>query len=407
MAENRIAFVINSLSNGGAERLASNLSLQLSRQYEIDFIVNDLQHLDYPYRGNVISLNMPANRNRMGTGYQILTLIRRVRLLRKLRRSRSFAAVISFSEMSNLANVLSSVGKDKTLISFHTSPEGYSSKSWKYRVLTKYILPFCLQRADHTVSCSKEIADELMAKHQLSEERSVVIYNGIDFKRIQSLCKESLPEQLSAQLDKKGAYLLISVGRLTAVKGHTHLIRVVKKLRDDGMNVRLLILGEGELRSDLEKQIHDLGLKNEVIIPGFAENPYACMAQADIVVQPSRHEGFSNVILEALAVGVPCVATDHVTGAREILAPETDYHHKLTDRVERAAYGVLVPVCRLDAEEEQASCTAEELMMADGIRELLTDRELAEHYRAVAVMRAKELDIAAVASQWADLIEGR
>lgn len=397
--------VINSLSRGGAERTVSNLSRFLSGQYDIDLVVNDLQHLQYPFFGQIISLKMPPDRNVMGVGYQIRALIKRTGVLRKLRKKFRYTAVISFSEMTNLANVLSRGAGGKTVISCHNSPRERLRDGWKYRLILKYLLPFCLQRADRTVSCSKEIADELISEYALPVSRSAVIYNGVDNEKIRSMARDPLPDDTGFSAWAENQKLLVSVGRLTPQKGQKHLIRAVKELRENGLNVKLLILGEGELRHELEKLVCDLDMSGDVLLPGFSENPFPFMARADAFVSASLYEGFSNVLLEALACGVPCVSTDHVSGAREILSPETDYRQKTTAEAEKAAYGILVPVCEKEAEGSEDPWTAEELLLADAIREILTDAELSTNYRAAALKRARELDIASASGQWCRLIE--
>ncbi len=404
MAKKRIAMAVNTLSRGGAERTVSNQSLILSAWYDIDIIVNDTHHLEYPYRGQIISLGMPRDRNRMGAGYQILALIRRTALLRKLRKERQYAAVLSFSEMTNLANVLSRRAGGKTIISCRNAPKKQLREGWKYLLALKCLLPFCVRRADRTVSCSKEIADELCSYCGLPASRSAVIYNGVNSEKIRALAQEPIPDGAGVSACAEGRKLLVSAGRLTAQKGQAHLIRAVKKLREDGLDVKLLLLGEGELRPALEKLARGLGLNGDVLLPGFSENPFPFLTRADAFVSASLYEGFSNVLVEALACGVPCVSTDHVSGAREILAPETDYRRKTTAETEKAAFGILVPVCEKEPEGAEA-WTEEEARLADAIREVLTDAELSAHYRAAALKRADELDLASVSRQWRALIE--
>ncbi len=406
MQKKHIAFVINTLSNGGAERLASNLSLRLSERYDIDLIVNDLQHLDYPYRGRVISLNMPADRDRMQTAYQLRTLITRTRILRRIRRKDAYHAVVSFSDMSNLANVLSRSGRDRTIISYHCAIRESMNNKLKCRAVGRALLSFCLWRADRTVCVSKGIEEELRERYGLPSGTSSVICNGVDVERIQRMSQAPLPAWWETAADR-ACRIIVTVGRLEAQKGQAHLIRAVGKLRDDGWNVKLVIFGEGKLRPDLESLVSRLELNHEVIFAGFTENPYPSLAHADVFVMPSQYEGFSCAVVEALACGVPCVSTDYFAGAREIFAPDTDRRDNNSDRIEKAAYGILVPVCENDTADERTSCTEKEMLMAEGIREILTDRELAEHYRTMAVKRARELDVSFTCNQWMDVIEGR
>jgi glycosyltransferase involved in cell wall biosynthesis len=115
---------------------------------------------------------------------------------------------------------------------------------------------------------------------------------------------------------------LVACGRLTLAKGFDDLIRAVRRLDDEGFRIRLVILGEGELRPDLEATILNLGLQDRVTMPGFVSNPFSLMSQADLFVSSSRWESFGNVVIEAMALGVPVVAT--ATGAApDLIANDT------------------------------------------------------------------------------------
>lgn len=123
----------------------------------------------------------------------------------------------------------------------------------------------------------------------------------------------------------------------------------------------------------------------------------------------SSHEGFSVALLEALACGVPVVSTDHNTGAREILAPDTDYRVKRKEGIEEAAYGILVPVCRGEWQGEPEPVTAasrEERTLAEALHRVLTEKDLAEHYREAALKRAYQLSLERTCSQVIRAIEG-
>ena len=399
----RIAILINTLIIGGAERTVSNLSLYLAGKYDIDIIVNDDLRQDFPYGGNLVSLNVPPSLQCFGFIYPLYALLRRGQVLKKRGKERQYAAVLSFSEMTSLTNVLCRDGRSKRIISIRNSIRKSAERSLIYKLYAKTILGYCIRHADKTVSCSREIEKELMAGYGLAPDRSRVIYNGLDLERIRALSKE--PPAEFANVLSGGEHLIVSVGRLTHQKGHRHLIRAVKKLRDDGMRIRLMILGEGDLRSDLEKLIRALGLEETVLLPGFVKNPFPYVARADAVVFPSLYEGFSNAIAEALACGAPCISSDHVSGAREILAPESDFSRKVVDRIDHARYGILVPVCDGAFREPGADLSKEELLMAEAVRELVSDPDLAAGYRTASVQRAAELGAGRICRQWADLID--
>jgi glycosyltransferase involved in cell wall biosynthesis len=123
--------------------------------------------------------------------------------------------------------------------------------------------------------------------------------------------------------------VIVSAGRLDTQKDYPTLIRAFDTLRRR-RHVRLLILGEGPERAALTALIGELGREDDVALPGFVANPYPHIARAAVFALSSAWEGFGYVLVEALALGIPVVATDCPSGPAEILAG--------------GRYGQLVPV---------------------------------------------------------------
>ena len=124
------------------------------------------------------------------------------------------------------------------------------------------------------------------------------------------------------------------MGRLTHQKDFSTLIRAVSKVLNE-TGVKLVIVGEGDDRADMEKLIRELGIHESCELPGFVGNPYSYLKNTDVFVLSSRWEGLPNALLQALAVGTPVVSTDCPSGPREIL--------------EHGRWGRLVPVEDVDA----------------------------------------------------------
>lgn len=140
---------------------------------------------------------------------------------------------------------------------------------------------------------------------------SVVLYNVIEETDI-------LHKANAFSVPRDGIPALVAVGRLTAQKGFDRLIEACARLKNEGYVFSLDILGEGPDRQMLEQSIQESGLTGAVQLRGFQENPYPYIRSADLVVCPSRYEGFSTVVTEALILGKPVVTTD-CSGMRELL----------------------------------------------------------------------------------------
>jgi glycosyltransferase involved in cell wall biosynthesis len=200
---------------------------------------------------------------------------------------------------------------------------GEDDLRWKlYPELARWFYPW----ADGVTAVSKGVADDLAQAIRLSPSHIQVIYNPI--VTCDLLKKSKAP--LEHPWFKAGEIpVILGVGRLTAQKAFSVLIEAFAQVRKS-YPTRLLILGEGEERPQLEALIRQLGLEQDVNLPGFVSNPYPYMAHAALFVLSSRWEGLPTVLVEAMSLRTPVIATDCPSGPREILR--------------NGQYGQLVPV---------------------------------------------------------------
>jgi glycosyltransferase involved in cell wall biosynthesis len=180
--------------------------------------------------------------------------------------------------------------------------------------------------ADAVTAVSEGVAVDLVRAAKLSPSHVQVIYNPIVTPDLQKK-SESLLEHPWFRTGEPP--VVLGVGRLTAQKAFSVLIEAFAKVRKS-QPARLLILGEGEERPMLEALTKELGIEQDVNLPGFVSNPYSYMAHAALFVLSSRWEGLPTVLVEAMSLRTPVIATDCPSGPREILR--------------NGQYGQLVPV---------------------------------------------------------------
>ena len=145
-----------------------------------------------------------------------------------------------------------------------------------------------------------------------------VLYNTIESDVIREKSKESVEGLVRGQIK------LISVGTLKQVKGYDRLLRIAKRLRQEGENFHLYILGVGLMQAEMEKYIDENNLTECVTLLGYDTNPYKYVANCDLFVCSSYSEGFSTAATEALIVGTP-VVTVEVSGMKEMLGENNEY----------------------------------------------------------------------------------
>lgn len=234
-----------------------------------------------------------------------------------LRREKPDALVTAHTHVNIVSIALCKLAfvPTKVMVTIHTatSRDDESGKSKRKRLnkaLSKLTYPF----ADHIVAVSSPVADDLAEYLGLKRERIEVIYNPVVGQAMLDKSKSDVEHPFF----ESGEQVILSVGRLTEQKDYATLLRAFQKLREH-KKAKLIILGEGEEREALEKLAQSLGVNQALDLPGFLPNPYAFMRKADLFVSSSAWEGLPTVMIEALALGLPVVATDCPGGTREIL----------------------------------------------------------------------------------------
>ncbi len=229
--------------------------------------------------------------------------------------------------------------------------------------------------ADAIVGVSGGVADRLRKMPGVRDGSIHVIYNPTWHPRIEARAREAVAH---AWLSEQGAPVIVAVGRLERQKDFPTLLDAFAQIRQR-RQARLVVLGEGSLRGNLETLARQLGVAEDLSMPGFVKNPFAYMARASVFVLSSIHEGFPNVIVEAMACGTPVVSTDCPSGPSEIL--------------DGGRYGPLVPVGDSKAlaaaiEQQLDQPTAPDLLRARA-REFSVEASANAYLRLVEELHAR------------------
>lgn len=331
----RLALFLPSLRGGGAERVMVHLARGFAeRGFQVDLV---LAKAEGPYLAEVPPsvrvVDLRASR-------VLFSLPGLVRYLRKERPYALLSALNHANVIVCLAHRLARV-PSRLVISEHNTLSASRPQNARGRLLP-WFMRWTYPWADAVIAVSQGVAEDLVRTLGISAERVKVIYNPVVDDDLLTKSKEPLDHPWFTE----GAPpVILGVGRLTEQKDFPNLIRAFALVRAQ-RPARLMILGEGELRPQLEALVHELGLQDDVALPGFVENPYAYMARAAVFVLSSRWEGLGVALIEAMASGTPVVSTDCPSGPREIL--------------EDGRWGRLVPVGDVDALAEAIVTTLDE-----------------------------------------------
>ena len=189
----------------------------------------------------------------------------------------------------------------------------YFKDNVKKRLIWNFMIKFFCRHSDRIVVASEGIKEECVAAYKAERSKIVTINNSVD---VQSVGRFSL-ESVDAE-SPPGHFVISTAGRLAAEKNVDVLVKAFALLRKD-LKAKLWIVGDGPERPHLESLAASLNIKDDIVFWGFQENLYKFIQKSDIFVHTSLFEGFGNIILEAMACGVPVIATDCPFGPREII----------------------------------------------------------------------------------------
>lgn len=313
----KILFLIPTLGHGGAERVLVNLVNHMDKsvfditvqtmfdtgiyQSQLDKKVKYIGGLPFYFRGNTVL-------------YKLLS----PHLLYKLYIKKDYDIIVSYLQGTSARVVSGCTRPDTKLISWvHTQLDNEQQVYQVFR--SKKEAQECYECFDE-IACVSETVKEAFIKWFNVVCPINVYYNTVETEVIKNKAKEIVDDIVFS----KEQFNIVSVAKLTKIKGYDRLVRILKKLREDGLNVHVYIVGIGEEQEKLQKMIDDFGLHEHWTFVGFRENPYKYVDKADLYVCSSHREGFSTAVTESIIVGTPVVSTD-CSGAKELLGYNNEY----------------------------------------------------------------------------------
>lgn len=363
----RVCFVLPSLAGGGAERVAVTIlnGLETSAWARSLYLFERTG----PYLDELSpSVSLASNGNGVSGG-------RIARLRRHLLETEpdiivaflSYATVLVAAGLArSRARVIFNLG---TPVSAFLEDRDYAwSRPWRRAAFTA-ASRLAYRRADLILATSAGVGDDVQRTFGVDASRIRIVHNPVDVTRIATATSEAVDER---DRERMRPPVVVAAGRLAEAKNVPLLVEAFALLRRR-IDARLFVLGDGAHESALRDHIARLGLAGSVFLCGFKDNPWRYIAKADVFALTSRYEGFGNVLVEAMACGVPVVATSSA-GTREVVVDGVN--------------GLLV-----DAHTPAAVAAAIERVLSDGaLRERLAAgaRASAAAYAVPAIVRQYE-----------------
>lgn len=297
--EYNICLLSDQLAGGGAERCAANLSIFFhNNNCKVTHVVI-VDRIEFEYKGEIFNLGKLKDKSN-----SIFNKLKRLLVFNNFLKENNFDYIIDFryKRFAIQEFILARfIFNTKLIVTIHNFVlEWYFPK---YNLLAKSIY-----NKAKIVTVSDMIKEQIVSKYNYKEVET--IYNPIILEKINSLKNEAIPINDD---------FIIAVGRLQSVKQFNVLIKAYSKSELIKRNVKLIILGEGEEKANLEALIHSLKLTDFVLLLGFQQNPYSYIKRAKYLVLTSKNEGFPMVILESLACETPVISFNVPSGPSEII----------------------------------------------------------------------------------------
>ncbi len=345
------------LSGGGAERVVCGLGNYLEKEgHQVTLLTMSDDTPDYVINNNINRVELLTNRERRG--FLSNSLKRWWRLLKFVRKKKCDVYVVLLPVTTILLLTFRSFTKAKVIASERNDPRRYGKS-------TRLLLRLLGKRADGWVFQTEE--NRKWYNPLLEKRETILIPNAINIDFIKPI------------FEGERRKVIVTAGRMNEQKNQALLIRAFSKKHNEYPDYRLVIYGEGLKRNELDLLSRELKISDKVEMPGYTTNIGETIKDASLFVLSSDFEGMPNALMEAMALGIPCVSTDCDGGGAKFL-------------IENEKNGLLVPKGDVDA-------------LAAAMERMLSDRGFAEQCGQEAHKICERLAPEKIYGEWESFIK--
>jgi N-acetylgalactosamine-N,N'-diacetylbacillosaminyl-diphospho-undecaprenol 4-alpha-N-acetylgalactosaminyltransferase len=385
----KIAIVAPSLAIGGCERSVCNISYALKDKYDVYIVLFNGSDIHYDFNGTLIDLKLPAHPNPLKKMYNTLA---RTLKLKKIAKKYKFDYIYTFLGPTHLINY----------IKFKNAKKIISCRGFSF--LKANLKSYCkmTEKSDAVIFNAEYMCEYFKNQFPHLSDKALTVNNVFNRERIINLSKEECEEEFISFVSSHKT--VVSTGRFCKEKGFDNLIKAfsyaVKKDKDSG----LVLIGDGDIRKNLEELSNKLGIRDNVYFTGYTDNPYKYMGKCDAYTLSSRNEGFPNVLMEGMILGLPAVAVNCKSGPSEIFFDKFDLNYK-TDKIAHGDYGIIIPEIENKEDFDENNLSDIHSLYGDALYEVLNNEELREKYKKLSVLRSEEYTEEKISQKFVEIFE--
>lgn len=348
----RMMLLVPMLHQGGFEKVCVVTARLLEPYYDVYVVIFDSKDIAYDIKGiNVIDLRLGSKK---GAPAKAMQVIRRCIGVMRLKKDLKIDISYSFGPTANLVNALT-CRNNQVWLGIRSYMDMGNPRQ----------IRFFSKKSDKLICCSETIRKEIEEKYKCNH--AYTLHNPFDIAEVTALAMQE-----EAEIPWEDGRIIVSMGREDVVKGFWHLLKIFSEVHKKLPDTKLMIIGKGGFE-EYRQLARDLGIDEAVYFTGLKKNPYPYLKKSSLYLLTSYYEGFPNALVEAMALGIPAVATDCMTGPREILEDK---------------YGILIPNMSPEPDMNAENIGRDEQTVASCVVGLLEDEKEMNRYRKLAVERA-------------------
>lgn len=310
----RILHIVGLMNKGGTETMLMNIYRKINRkEIQFDFLVYGQEDGYYDEEikslgGNIIKVNVTKGVGIKKSIDYMLNAISRYGIYKAVHAHTLFnSGIAMIAARKNHISI-------RISHSHTTSDNEEGIKRKIYIVMMRYLIN---KNATKLLACSNEAGKYMFGNRAINSEKYSYFQNLIDYDSILNYSKE-LVNQFKLQNKLNKSIVIGHVGTFKEAKNQKFLLEITKFLKEKNYNVKLLLVGDGEMRSELENIINKYDISENVILPGIRDDVNNLLHCMDVFVFPSKYEGLGLVLLEAQVAGLPCIVSEAIQNEADL-----------------------------------------------------------------------------------------